>query len=106
MAKVINASDFENEVIKSDKPVLADFFTTWCGPCKMLSPILDQVSDEIQDIAKIVKIDADQAKEMAAQYAIKSVPTMLFFKNGEVVDRAVGVLQKDEIKEKIMALTV
>ena len=102
MAKIVNEIEFENEVIKSELPVLVDFFATWCGPCKMIAPILDQLSDEFAEKAKIVKVDVDQAKEMAMQYSVKSVPTMLLFKNGEIVDKFVGALPKNELKNKIM----
>ncbi|MCL2396975.1 MAG: thioredoxin [Defluviitaleaceae bacterium] len=101
MAKIVSEMEFENEVIKSEVPVVVDFFATWCGPCKMISPILDQLSDEFANQAKIVKVDVDQAKEMAINYNVKSVPTLIVFKNGEVVDKIVGALPKSEIKSKI-----
>ena len=104
MAKVIGATEFENEVIKSDIPVVVDFFATWCGPCKMIEPILDQLSDELTEKAKIVKVDVDQFKEMAIEYGVKSVPTLLIFKNGEIVDRIVGALPKNELKDKVTPL--
>jgi len=103
MIKVISAPEFEVEVIKSEMPVVVDFFATWCGPCKALAPTLDQLSEEYAGKTKIVKIDVDQAKEMAKHYKIKGVPTMIFFKDGEIVDNIIGNLPKDELKTKIEA---
>lgn len=101
MTKLVSEMEFENEVIKSELPVVVDFFATWCGPCKLIAPILDQLSDEFAEKAKIVKVDVDQAKSMAVQYNVKSVPTFIVFKNGEVVDKVVGALPKNELKNKI-----
>lgn len=101
--KLINESDFNQEVISSDVPVVVDFFATWCGPCKMIAPFLEQLSDEFDGKAKIVKVDVDQAKETAASYNVRSVPTLLFFKNGEIVDKVVGALPKNDLKNKIGA---
>jgi len=104
MTKLVSEMEFENEVIKSEVPVVVDFFATWCGPCKLIAPILDQLSDEFGEAAKIVKVDVDQAKEMAIEYNVKSVPTLIFFKNGEIVDKVVGALPKNELKSKITPL--
>ena len=104
MTKLVSEMEFESEVIKSEVPVVVDFFATWCGPCKMIAPILDQLSDEFGESAKIVKVDVDQAKEMAIEYNVKSVPTLIFFKNGEIVDKVVGALPKNELKSKITPL--
>ena len=101
MAKVIGATEFENEVIKSDIPVVVDFFATWCGPCKMIAPVLDQLAEEFAGKAKIVKVDVDESRELTIQYGVKSMPTLLVFKNGEVVDKAVGALPKSDLKAKI-----
>ena len=103
MMKPISGAEFENEVLKADVPVVVDFYATWCGPCKMIAPILDQLSDEFADTAKIVKVDVDQEKEIAINYGVKGVPTLIIFKNGEIVDKAVGALPKSEIKNKIAA---
>ena len=86
-----------NTIIKSDKPVLVDFFADWCGPCKMLAPILKQVKEELGEAIKIVKIDVDKNQPLATKYDVRGVPTMLLFKNGKQVWRQSGVLQKNEI---------
>lgn len=86
-----------NDIIKSDTPVLVDFFAHWCGPCKTLAPILDQVKKELGDNVKIVKIDVDKNQPLASKYQVRGVPTMLLFKNGKQVWRQSGVLQKSEL---------
>ncbi|MFD2915778.1 thioredoxin [Psychroserpens luteus] len=92
-----------SEIINQDKPVLVDFFAEWCGPCKMMSPILKQVKDNLKDRVSIIKIDVDKNQELASKYQVRGVPTMLLFKNGKQVWRQSGVLQKDEIINIITA---
>lgn len=96
----VNKENFENDVLKSEKIVLVDFFATWCGPCKMLSPVLEQVSEE-SDKAVIAKLDIDESLDIAKEYNVMSVPTMIIFKEGKEVDRLVGLRQKSQILEAI-----
>jgi thioredoxin 1 len=100
----INADNFESEVKNSDKPVLVDFWAEWCGPCKMLGPVLDELADEKGDAVKIGKVNVDENQELSAEYGVKSIPLLLFFKDGEVKDQIVGVASKDAIAAKLDAL--
>ena len=91
-----NVQQFQQEVLNSDKPVLVDFFATWCGPCRMVAPILDEIAEEREDF-KVVKIDVDHAQELAAQYQIMSIPTMIIFKNGRASAPSLGAKPKQAI---------
>ena len=99
--KTIKMSNF-NSLIKSDKPVLIDFFATWCGPCKMLGPILKEVKDTLGDRISILKIDVDKNKQIAAQYQVRGVPTMILFQNSKQLWRQSGVLNKEDIIKIIL----
>lgn len=101
MAFVVNSQNFETEVLQSNIPVLVDFFATWCGPCKMIAPTIDQLSTEFSGKVKIVKLDVDEARDIAAQYNIMSVPTLMVFKNGEVVDKVLGAQSKSALEAKL-----
>jgi thioredoxin 1 len=94
-----------NDLINSDTPVLVDFFATWCGPCQMLMPVLKQVKDNMGERVKILKIDVDKNKELATQFQVRGVPTMLLFHNGKQIWRQSGVLTKDEIIRTIIGKT-
>jgi len=102
MARLINSSEFSG-LLQEDKLLVVDFFATWCGPCKKLSPTLDEVSEELDEQVNIVKVDVDESEDLAMDYGIRSVPTVLFFKNGQQVDKFVGALPKSEIVAKIQA---
>ena len=96
----VNDSTFEQEVLKSNIPVLVDFYADWCGPCKMLSPTVDEVASENDDI-KVVKVNVDESQETAIKYQVMSIPTLVVIKNGNEVNRSVGVIDKEEILSMI-----
>ncbi len=96
----ITDENFDDEVLKSDKPVLADFWAEWCGPCKMLSPVVDEIASERDDI-KVVKVNVDDNQELAMKFKTMSIPTLIVFKNGEEVNRSVGVIPKSQILDLI-----
>ena len=105
MALTLNDSNFQSEVIDSDVPVLVDFWAEWCGPCKMIGPVLDQLSGEVEGTAKVGKVNVDEARDLAVKYGVKSIPLLLFFKGGEVKDQIVGAnVTKDMLKEKLVSL--
>lgn len=93
-------NDF-NEIIKSSKPTLVDFYASWCGPCKMQSPIIEQLKEKIGDEAKILKVDVDKNQALAMQYRVMSIPTLMIFKGGEIVWRESGLQQLDFLEAKI-----
>ena len=92
----INHNNFQNEVLNSEKPVLLDFWASWCGPCRMVSPILDEIAAERSDI-KVCKVNVDEEQELAAQFGVMSIPTLVVMKNGKVVNQAVGARPKAQI---------
>ena len=102
MAKIATNTSFD-ELLQSEKLVIVDFWATWCGPCRMLSPLLDEVEAEMEDQVEIVKVNVDDADEIAMRYRIMSIPTLLFFKNGQMVDRSVGAMPKSALVDKINA---
>ena len=94
---ILNENNFDNEVLKSDIPVLVDFWASWCGPCKMLSPIIAQLADEYAGKVKVCKVNVDEQPALANRYQIQSIPTMYFFKNGQIVDKSIGFKPKNAI---------
>lgn len=100
---VLNLTDenFENEVLKSDKPCLVDFYADWCGPCKMMSPIIEEIANELGEKVKVGKVNSDENIELAQKYQIMSIPTIMIIKNGEITKTFVGVTAKDQIINEI-----
>lgn len=97
----IDADNFESKVLKSEKPVLVDFWAEWCGPCRALAPILEEISGEVGDKADIVKVNVDENQDLAQQYGIRGIPTLIFFKNGQAQKTLVGNQSKDEIQASL-----
>jgi thioredoxin 1 len=104
MALEITTANFEELVLKSDKPVLVDFWAEWCGPCRMVGPIVDELHNDYDGKAIVGKVNVDNEGEISAKFGIRNIPTILFFKDGEVVDKNVGVAPKTELSKKIDAL--
>lgn len=104
MAQQVNDSNFEQIVLKSDKPVLVDFWAEWCGPCRAIGPVIEELSKEYEGKAVIVKLNTDENPVTPTNYGIRSIPTLLFFKNGQLVDKLIGAVPKPNIKAKLDAL--
>ena len=96
----VNSQNFEEEVLKSEKPVLVDFYADWCGPCKMLSPIVDEVAQENEDI-KVVKVNVDDSQDLAMKYQVMSIPTLVVIKEGNEINRSVGLIDKNQVVNMI-----
>lgn len=98
---VLSEQNFEEEVKKSDKKVLVDFYADWCGPCKMMAPAIEAISEEVADIAKVGKVNVDDEPELAEEFGVMSIPTLLIFENGEVIHKHVGVTSKEQLLEEL-----
>jgi thioredoxin 1 len=104
MALEITDSNFDELVLKSDKPVVVDFWAEWCGPCKMIGPLINEMSKDYEGKALVGKVNVDQNANVSAQFGVRSIPTVLFIKNGEVVDKSVGAVPKSTLESKLDAL--
>ena len=104
MTTQFTEANFEQEVLQSDVPVVVDFYADWCGPCKMMSPVVEKLADTYAGRVKIGKLNTDEAQSLAAKYGVMSIPNIVFFKNGEVVDRQVGAVPQSVLEEKIKNL--
>lgn len=105
MSKALKFSDstFEEDVLNADKPVLVDFWAEWCGPCRMVGPVVDELAGEYEGKAKIGKVNVDENSEISTKYGIRSIPSLLIFKDGEVVDQIVGAVPKNQLKKQLDA---
>ena len=103
MSQIVTTGNFEEVVLKSDIPVLVDFYADWCGPCKMMSPVIDKLADEYEGRIKVGKINVDENSELAMKYGVMSIPNMKFFKGGQVVYEVIGAVPKPAMKQKFEA---
>ena len=101
---VLTDDNFESEVLEADRPVLVDFWATWCGPCRMVSPIVEELAGEYDGRAKVGKLDVDSAQKTAQEFGIRSIPTLLIFREGKVADQVIGAVPKVQITEKLDAV--
>jgi len=100
MEITITKDNFETEVLNSKKPVLIDFWATWCGPCKMIAPVIKEISEDFADTLKVGKVNVDTEGELAVKYGVMSIPTLLLFKDGEVVKKSIGFMAKEQLIEE------
>lgn len=104
MALELTDANFEELVMKSDKPVLVDFWAVWCGPCRMVGPVVEEIANDYEGKAIVGKVDVDNNPEVAQKFGIRNIPTILFMKNGEIVDKQVGAAQKSALTDKLDAI--
>ncbi|HPI21384.1 MAG TPA: thioredoxin [Candidatus Kapabacteria bacterium] len=106
MAELLHVTDdsFDNEVLQSSIPVLVDFWATWCGPCRMIAPIIEDLANELDGKLKVCKLDVDNNQKVALQYGIRSIPSIFIFKNGEVVDNIIGAVPKAQIQARLQGI--
>ena len=100
----IDENNFDSEVTKSDKPVLVDFWAEWCGPCKMIAPVLDEIAKEKGSAVKVAKVNIDDNQSLSFRFNVRAIPTLLFFKNGQVVDQVTGMTSKKDLLGRLEAL--
>lgn len=101
-AIALNEKNFEQEVLQSDIPVLVDFWAPWCGPCRMIAPTIEQLAEELAGQAKVCKLNVDESTGLAARYSVTSIPTIIIFKNGQIVDRYVGAQSKERLRDALI----
>lgn len=103
MEKIFTTENFDTEVLGSEKPVLVDFFATWCGPCKMMAPVIEKLAEEYEGKAVIGKMDVEESMDIAGRYGIMNVPTLIIFKNGQIVNKMVGLQNQNSLKKALDA---
>tara|TARA_Y100001968_G_scaffold308159_1_gene326620 strand:+ start:375 stop:692 length:318 start_codon:yes stop_codon:yes gene_type:complete len=104
MAKEFTTANFKEEVLESKHPVLVDFWAEWCGPCRMITPIIEELHEDFKDKAVVGKVNVDSESEISSEYGITSIPTLLFFKDGEIVDKHIGSASKSQLEDKLNSL--
>ncbi len=101
MEKTFTTANFETEVLKADKPVLVDFYADWCGPCKMMAPVIESLAEELDGTAYVGKLNVDENEEIAMKYSVMTIPTLMVFKNGTMVNKVIGVQPKEAVEKMI-----